>query len=80
MKDSLGNRIVDQVAHGIANMFRNANNVTNGFAGVRRKSRINLGVVNLFPEAELKQNADVNRDASQGSEGHTANGGIPEMV
>jgi hypothetical protein len=57
--------VVDLVAKGMAHMFGDTNNITNFLGAVRRETRFNCLVINLFPERESKENTDVNSDSGQ---------------
>ena len=63
MNDFVGDRVEDLVAEVIANMFRDANNVTNFFTGIRRETRFQCLTENFLPEYEAEKNTDVNSDA-----------------
>ena len=68
------------MGHGVANMFRDANEVPNVFLGGGREFRIMPFAVNFLPEVKTEQRTDVIGDTSEGNDGDLADGGIIHVV
>ena len=73
-------RIVNFVAHGIANVLGDACNVSNGFTRIGRETRIGGFKIHLFPKGESKEYTDINGDSCQCGKRDVAKRFIPEVV
>ena len=63
IEDFVGVNIENFPSKGMSDVFRDADDTTETFFGVRREARFNSLVVDLLPEVVTKKNANVNGNA-----------------
>lgn len=80
MTDLLSVSGEDLPSEGRATVFRNANNMAQAFFGFRRKSSVNRLVVDLLPEMEPEEGANIHSHTSELVERNALDRGIVGVV